>query len=172
MSDRPEQPKTEMLKLLALDREDLEIISAHCRDSVLRVGDIAFLAKDTRFVLLVNRFDWENALEHHQNDNQQQENEGAYRRRRAALRFEGVKHVRAKNLDQADRLKVFKLLAINFRETNPPGGEISLIFSGGSEIRLDVDYIETALKDLGAVWETTSKPAHKVFNDEESDQQQ
>ena len=72
------------LKLIALDADDLAIISAHLQDAVLKMGDVAFLPREKRFAAVVNRFDWMHAIE----------NGGAkgkrYARRRAALRFERV----------------------------------------------------------------------------------
>ena len=49
----------DLLKLVALDPEDLAIISTHLQDAVLRVGDIVFLPKERRFAIEVRRFDWE-----------------------------------------------------------------------------------------------------------------
>jgi hypothetical protein len=34
------------LKLIALDAEDLSVISAHLQDAVLKVGDIAYLPSE------------------------------------------------------------------------------------------------------------------------------
>ena len=47
------------LKLLALDSEDLDIVSAHVQDAVVRVGDMGFAKADRRFVMLINRYAWE-----------------------------------------------------------------------------------------------------------------
>ena len=49
------------LKLIALDAEDLGVISAHLQDAVLRVGDMVYLPNEKRFVALANRFDWAKA---------------------------------------------------------------------------------------------------------------
>ena len=45
------------LKLIALDVDDLAVISAHLQDAVLQVGDIAYLPRDKRFAAIANRFD-------------------------------------------------------------------------------------------------------------------
>ena len=50
------------LKLVALDEEDLEILSAHLQDALLRTEDIAWQPGSRRFVALLNRFDWEKAV--------------------------------------------------------------------------------------------------------------
>ena len=53
--------KTNLTKLIALDQSDLEVISAHCQDAVVRLEDIAYLQEQQRFILLLNRFAWEQA---------------------------------------------------------------------------------------------------------------
>ena len=52
---------SEPLKLIALDSEDLAVVSAHMQDAVLTVGDMAFLPQQRRFAALANRFDWDSA---------------------------------------------------------------------------------------------------------------
>ena len=49
------------LKLLALDSEDLDVISATTQDAIVRVGDMGFAKADKRFALLMNRYAWEEA---------------------------------------------------------------------------------------------------------------
>ena len=49
------------LKLIALDEEDLEIVSSHLQDAVVRVGEMAFVPSRKRFAAVVNRFNWEKA---------------------------------------------------------------------------------------------------------------
>ena len=49
------------LKLLALDTDDLSIISAHMQDAVFKAGDLSFAPRPGLFSLTVNRFVWEKA---------------------------------------------------------------------------------------------------------------
>jgi hypothetical protein len=37
---------------------------------------------------------------------------------------------------------------------------VTLLFSEGGAIQLDVECIETQMKDLGPVWEAESRPTH------------
>lgn len=46
----------ELLKLVALDGDDLAIVSAHVQDAVLKVADIEFWKKKGVFVLPMYRF--------------------------------------------------------------------------------------------------------------------
>ena len=140
------------LKLAAFDREDLEILSAHLQDAVLCVGDMAYLPRERRFALVACRFDWEGAAT------------GELRRRRTGLRFERVVSVRQCRVRRDDPKAVLNLLAVTFEETEPPAGVVTLVFSGGAAVRLQVECLEAALSDLGPAWETARRPAHETGN--------
>lgn len=141
---------TDSLKLAALDDEDLQVLSAHLQDAVLRVGDIAYLPKQNRLAAVVNRFDWESA----------RQKAGKYRRRRSALRFDRVQKAQIQGIRLDARDAVLNLLAISFEPAEAPSGAITLYFAGGGAIRLEVECIEAELADLGPIWETVNKPEH------------
>jgi hypothetical protein len=83
-----------------------------------------------------------------------------YRRCRTALRFERVLACQCRNLDQAAKDARLNLLAVEFTENDAPGGAVSLIFSGGGIIRLDVECLEAELADLGEVSTAALCPDH------------
>jgi len=66
------------LKLIALDEEDLAVVSSHLQDAVVRVGDMVYQPSKKRFAAVLNRFDWESA---------QGGNGKDFKRRRTALRW-------------------------------------------------------------------------------------
>jgi hypothetical protein len=142
------------LKLVALDSEDLQILSAHLQDAVLRVDNAAFLPSKNRFAVIANRFDWEGATEARKSRGQ------GYQRRRSMLRFERVLGAQMQNLRKSVNGSVLELLAMQFEETDAPEGFVTLVFAGGGAIRLHVECIEAELKDLGPAWETKSLPQH------------
>ena len=148
----------EPLKLVALDAEDLEVLSAHLQDAVLLVGDMAYVPKQKRFAVIVNRFDWEGATVSGSEKNE---------RRRAALRFERVMDAKLQNLKQKAASAVVELLAIRFEETSAPEGFITLIFAGGGAVRLQVECVEAELADLGPAWRAKSRPKHDIESDAE-----
>lgn len=153
------------LKLLALEPQDLNVISAHLQDAVLKVADIAYLPGEKRFAALLNRFDWVQAQETgetRQGKPQRGKAKQPFRRQRTALRFEQVTAARLKKIDLADKKRVLNLLAIQFDSAveNDPAGAVSLIFAADAAIRLDVAYVEAEMRDLGAAWATGSRPAH------------
>ena len=135
-----------MLKLAALDAEDLGVISAQMQDAVALVGDMAFNARRRQFALVANRYAWDD--------------ENRRQRRRTGLHFDRVLEAKAKNIRRADKDAVLSLLAIGFPETDSPAGEIELTFSGGGSIRLSVECIEAQMSDLGPAWDTRSTPRH------------
>ena len=144
--------KLDQLKFVVLDEEDLEIVSAHLQDAVVKVADVLWRPKENRVVVAVNRFDWEGA----------QADKPEYRRRRSALRFERVVACKCKGVNPAGRDSVLNLLAVEFAETDSPAGVVTLVFSGGGVVRLDVECLEAELVDLGPTWSTGACPAHAI----------
>lgn len=147
------------LKLIALDDEDLDIISAHLQDAVVRVGDIARLGREKRFVLLANRFAWECAIKTGRDP-------ASFERRLSALHFERVEAVKCRNVRQDLADGVLNLLAVRFTETEAPGGVVDLIFSSDAVIRLEVECLEARLSDLGPSWATGTCPEHPIEAEE------
>lgn len=137
------------LKLIALDTEDLEVVSAHVQDAVIRVADMGYAKGDRRFALLMNRFDW---------SSNKPRTKGL--RKRAALHFDGVTNAAYAGFDPSSPEGVLNLLAIVFEATDAPAGIVELRFAGGGTVRLSVDYLEARLADLGAAWAAAAKPAH------------
>ncbi len=145
--------KVDELKLVALDRDDIEIISAHVQDALVRVADILWQAREHRFVMAVSRFDWIGA----------EAKDGGkpdYRRCRTALRFERVLTCKCRGLDQFDKSAQLNLLAVEFAERDTPAGVVTMTFSGGGVIRLDVECLEAELADLGEILVANARPNH------------
>jgi hypothetical protein len=138
------------VKFIALDKEDLEVVSAHLQDAEIRVADVHWRPAEKRLVLAVDRFDWPAAIA----------SVPELRRCRAALRFERVLACKCKNVNPAGKDQVLNLLAVEFTESNPPGGVVTLTFSGGATLRLDVECLEVELADLGPIRVANCCPSH------------
>jgi len=151
-------PCADELKLVALDKDDVEVISAHVQDSLVKVAEILWRPGDRRFVMALNRFDWMTAAEIAKAGLAKAKPE--YRRCRTALRFERVLACKCRNLDQTAKDAQLNLLAVEFAQTAAPAGIVSLIFSGGGVIRLDVECLEAELADLGEVSPAAICPDH------------
>lgn len=143
----------EPLKLIALDDDDLKIVSAHVQDAVMKVGDLAFRVSEKQFILPMHRFVWEKA--------------GGFlkpaaERRNSVLHFARVLSARTTGIPRNQPDEVLSLLAIGFSPSDAPAGTIDLVFSGGGAIRLGVECVEARLTDLGGAWEASSRPVHKA----------
>lgn len=145
----------EPLKLVALDGQDLAVLSAHVQDAVVCARDLVYLPRERRFALELRRYDW-----------QAMPGEPP-RRRLSALHFERVMAARTRAVAPGDSDAVLSLLAVTFDERDAPGGIVTLHFSGGGAIALDVECIEAQLMDLGPAWEAISRPHHPLDENDE-----
>jgi Protein of unknown function (DUF2948) len=153
MPKSPTPVAMEPLKLIALDEEDLSVVSSLLQDAVLRVADMTYVPAQRRFAAVLNRFDWEKAVK-------EGDKTKDFRRRRAALRFDRVFGAQLKNVKPGVGDRVMSLLAVSFEPRELPSGDVTLTFSGGASIKLQVECIEAELRDLGPVWRTRTKPVH------------
>jgi hypothetical protein len=143
---------SDKLNLIALDEEDLEVVSSHLQDAVVLVGEMAYLPSRKRFAAVLNRFNWEKAqVGAKPNDNE---------RRRSALRFDRVLGAQLKSVRPSQTDRALSLLSVSFEPAEHPSGHITLTFSGGASIRLKVECIEAELTDLGPAWRARSRPQH------------
>jgi hypothetical protein len=143
----------DLIRIAAIDEEDLAVVSAHVQDAVLKVADLVYLPREKRFAVGMNRFTWENT---------EGRRRRTYERRRAALTFDRVISAKASRIDRDRPDAVLELLAVNFEATDPPAGVVTLVFAGGGAVRLTVEVIEVRLADLGPAWETAAKPRHDL----------
>ena len=142
------------LKLLAFDSEDLAVLSVHLQDAELQVADLVYLPRERRFAFAADRFDWETAATAKEN-----------RRRRTAVHFEGVTAVRSRGVPVDDKEKRINLLALSFEPGEAPSGSVHLHFEGGGCVKLDVECLEAAFKDLGPTWTCSCCPTHPEAED-------
>ena len=128
------------LKLIALDADDLAVISAHVQDARVQAADIIWRQHEKRLVIGMNRLDWEQALA----------GEISPRRLVAALRFDRVLACKSRNIDLQAPAAALDLVGIEFHPGEPPGGCALLLFDRGAALRLDLECLECELTDLGA----------------------
>jgi hypothetical protein len=127
------------LKLIALDADDLSVISAHVQDAHVQAADIIWRQDEKRLVIGMNRLDWEQALA----------GETSPRRLVAALRFDRVLACKSRNIDLQSPRTALDLVGIEFHPGDPPGGSALLLFDQGGALRLDLECLECELTDLG-----------------------
>jgi hypothetical protein len=141
---------TAPLRLIALDAEDLAIMSAHLQDSLVTVGDMTYLPHSKRFAAVAARFDWI------------AEAEGKKERCETGFHFERVLKVTRHGFSQQNPAQRLMLLSVTFDETDGPAGQVTLTFSGGAAIRLDVECLEAQVQDLGPRWTCKACPNHDL----------
>jgi len=127
------------LKLIALDADDLAVISAHVQDARVQAADIIWRQGEKRLVVGMNRLDWEQTLS----------GETSPRRLVAALRFDRVLSCKSRNIDLGAPETALELLGIEFHPGEAPGGSALLLFNHGGALRLDLECLECELTDLG-----------------------
>ena len=141
------------LKLIGKNEEDLKVISAYLQDSIVTIRDIVFLKKNRNFIMILNRFMWEDA------------EKGVFRKNkriRCAVKFEEVFQVKSTNINQKNKNKVLEYLAIESSLSNDKTVKIKIFFSGGGIITIFAEVIEVLLKDLGNSWNVKHFPKHKI----------
>ena len=141
------------LKLIGRNSEDLKTISAYLQDSVVVQKDIIFLKANKIFIMLVNRFMWEDA------------EKGLFRenkRIRCALKFNQVLSVISKNINQKKKDKILEFLTIENILMGNQIYKIKLIFAGDSIVTIFVEEIDVLLDDLGKPWIVKKVPKHKI----------
>ncbi|MBV9532708.1 MAG: DUF2948 family protein, partial [Bradyrhizobium sp.] len=92
------------LKLIALDADDLAVISAHVQDARVQVSDIIWRHHEKRLVIGMSRLDWEQTLS----------GETSPRRLIAALRFDRVLACKSRNINTSAPEATLDLIGIEF----------------------------------------------------------
>ena len=116
------------------------------QDALVRLADIRYLAKSRQFAFVANRFAWEL--------------QPKAERRRSGLHFEHVLSVKQRGIIAQAKDAILSLLAITFEPGPGPSGTVVLTFSANCTIRLEVEYLDLHLKDLGGAWATHFTPHH------------
>ncbi|MEO3433084.1 DUF2948 family protein [Inquilinus sp. CAU 1745] len=153
------------LRLRAKDGDDLLVFSTALQDAIVPIVDVAFLAAERRFMMVVNRFKWEageqpaDLLGSDEADDDPATG-NIYLRTNCAVRFDNVAAVQSRGVDLKNRGQLLDMLALRAEE-----GAIRLDFADGVALLLTVDGVEARLEDLGEPWPTTRMPSH-LFEDQ------
>ncbi|MEL6267789.1 MAG: DUF2948 family protein [Pseudomonadota bacterium] len=165
LSDKP-------LRLRAESAEDLAVISALVQDAVARAGDVMYLPRKRRVVVLINRFRWEDA-------GPASAAGRPFERVRTAMTIEDAMGLRARGIGRGDGEAVLSVLALSYTPEaaaadTPPAdappdpeatadtaGTLSLTCAGGAEFSVAVEALTVTLADLTRPWEAQgSRPDH------------
>ena len=118
-------------KVIAQSPDDLQIISAICAESKVKISDIKYLPSTKIFLLSVLRKDKET-------DNDKPIN--------SVVKFEFIESSKSKNIDQSNPDLTLELFAIDIFKKKE-NFEIVLLFSKNGIITLSTEVIDVTLED-------------------------
>jgi len=149
------------LKLRAEDPEDLRVIAACLQDALVPLSDIHFQETERRFILVANRFRWENCPDLPEAP---QNGDGvgcsSYERVNCGILFDNVSAVRRRGLDQRDRGRILELLTMDVEVSDDNRMAVVMLFAGGAAIRIEGVGIKCRITDIGEPWPTQFRPNH------------
>ena len=118
-------------KVIAQSPDDLQIISAVCAESKVKISDIKYLPSTKIFLLSVLRMDKETANGKPIN---------------SVVKFEFIESSKSKNIDQSNSDLTLELFAIDIFKKKE-NFEIVLLFSKNGIITLSTEVIDVTLED-------------------------
>ena len=121
-----------LAKIIALDIDGLQHISAIVSGAKVLIDDIKYLPSNKVFLLSIER----TKIESEQKD----------KKINSIIRLDFVQKVRSKNIDQSNKDLALELIAIDYLK-NKQDYEINLIFSNNAYIALTTETIEARLED-------------------------
>ncbi len=153
------------VRLAVETEDDITVASSLMQDAVAVTGDISWMPRRRRLVLLVNRFRWE--------DQDAAKQAGRdFERVRAALIIDSANAVRARGVDPSDKDQIVSVLAMSFEpdteSDDAPGGTVILKLAGDGEIAADVECLDIRIMDMSQPWTAPSgrAPDHALESDD------
>ena len=125
-----------LAKIIATDKEGLQMISACSSGAKVKVSDIKYLESNKVFLLSIERI--------------KVENENEDKKVNSICRFDFVDKVKSKNIDQSNQELVLELVGIDYLK-NDDVYEINLFFSNNAHIALSAETIEAILEDQSEI---------------------
>ena len=125
-----------LAKIIATDKEGLQMISACSSGAKVKVSDIKYLESNKVFLLSIERI--------------KVENENKDKKVNSICRFDFVDKVKSKNIDQSNQELVLELVGIDYLKNNDVY-EINLFFSNNAHIALTAETIEAILEDQSEI---------------------
>ena len=125
-----------LAKIIATDKEGLQMISACSSGAKVKVSDIKYLESNKVFLLSIERI--------------KVENENEDKKVNSICRFDFVDKVKSKNIDQSNQELVLELVGIDYLKNNDVY-EINLFFSNNAHIALIAETIEVILEDQSEI---------------------
>ena len=125
-----------LAKIIATDKEGLQMISACSSGAKVKVSDIKYLESNKVFLLSIERI--------------KVENENEDKKVNSICRFDFIEKVKSKNIDQSNQEMILELVGIDYLK-NSDVYEINLFFSNNAHIALTAETIEAILEDQSEI---------------------
>ena len=125
-----------LAKIIAMDQEGLQMISACSSGAKVKIADIKYLSASKVFLLSIERTLVESGQDR--------------KKINSICRFDFVDKVRSKNINQSKKDLVLELIGIEYLK-NKDDYEINLIFNNNSHIVLTTETIEARLEDQNEI---------------------
>ena len=125
-----------LAKIIASDKEGLQMISACTSGAKVKVADIKYLKSNKVFLLSIERIKIET----------DQEN----KKINSICRFDLVDKVKSKNINQLNKETILELIGIDYLKNNDDY-EINLIFNNNAYIVLNTEALEIRLEDQSEI---------------------
>tara|TARA_B100001057_G_scaffold145906_1_gene145886 strand:- start:480 stop:878 length:399 start_codon:yes stop_codon:yes gene_type:complete len=127
-----------LAKIIANDKEGLQMISACSTGAKVKVSDIKYLSSSKVFLLSIERTKIEDDYDN--------------KKINSICRFDFVDDVKSKNINQKNDKLIIELIAIDYMKNND-NYEINLIFKNNAHIILTTEAIEVRLEDQSEIEE-------------------
>jgi hypothetical protein len=138
------------LNLGAQDAEDLQVISSLTQDAVLTVDDLKWSHAERQLVFLLKRFRWEDVELAKQQGRDPE-------RVQSLLVIQNATGLASQGIDRKQADIVLSLMSLEFSGAVDGVGDLILTFSGDGALKVQVDGLDVALRDVTRPYVAPSK---------------
>ena len=145
------------LNLGAQDAEDLQVISSLTQDAVMTVDDLKWSRAERQVVFLLKRFRWEDVELAKQQGRDPE-------RVQSLLVIQNATGLASQGIDRKQADVVLSLMSLEFSGAEDGVGDLILTFSGDGALKVQVDGLDVALRDVTRPYVAPSKqvPNHDL----------
>jgi hypothetical protein len=138
------------LNLGAQDAEDLQVISSLTQDAVLTVDDLKWNRAERQVVTLLKRFRWEDVELAKQQGRDPE-------RVQSLLVIQNATGLASQGIDRKQLDIVLSLMSLEFSGAEDGVGDLILTFSGDGALKVQIDGLDVALRDVTRPYVAPSK---------------
>ena len=145
------------LNLGAQDTEDLQVISSLTQDAVLTVDDLKWNRAERQVVTLLKRFRWDEVELAKQQGRDPE-------RVQSLLVIQNATGLASQGIDRKQLDIVLSLMSLEFSGAEDGVGDLILTFSGDGALKVQIDGLDVALRDVTRPYVAPSKqvPNHEA----------